>query len=253
MANVTARKIETIGAELSAKLEEHNSLIFAEKLTEARPVYDAIIELVAEYNEASRLDTFGELRAIGDKIQIMREACKKYEYPAIKVSEVKVDGTAMGTYEVVDTTKVIDLIELHKYCTGGIGAKTTWAPKAEKSALVITQRVADDIAAHNADQIGGKFKLSKGAKALADDERISNGDILRTLRTMVEEMIGEEYTSKVVSCDVKFMLYAFTREGKTAGTIRTAKTKTAVRIMMQLCRKILLDQRYGVDFPGYKK
>ena len=246
------KTLEEIRAEIEEKVKAHAEMV-DEKPDDARKLLDEIIELQDEFNNQSRDEVYCELRKIGDKPQIMREACKKYEYPAIKVSEVRVDGTAMGTYEVVDTTKVIDLIGLHKYCTGGIGAKTTWAPKVEKAALVITQRVADDIAAHNADQIGGKFKLSKGAKALADDERISNGDILRTLRTMVEEMIGEEYTSKVVSCDVKFMLYAFTREGKAAGTIRTAKTKTAVRIMMQLCRKILLDQRYGVDFPGYKK
>lgn len=251
MANVTARKIETIGAELSAKLEEHNSLIFAEKLTEARPVYDAVVELVAEYNEASRLDTFGELRAIGDKTEIMKEACKRLEYPVLKLKEMKEDGVSLGIFSVEPATKAIDLLALHKYCQG-IGANSLWAPHVERVNLMLTQRTGEEIGAHNVGDIASKFKMSKAAQS-ANDTGISKTDILKTLRMVVGEMIGEEYTGKITSIDVKYLLHVFGRKGKTPLYVKTATHKAMAGIMAELCHKTLLDLRYGVEFKGYNK
>lgn len=249
---MAVKTLEEIRAEIEEKISAHTEAV-DEKPDEARKLLSEIFELQEEYNDLSRDETFGAIRikCNSDKIAIMREACVMYEFPTIKVSELKDGGEPLGVYEIVDTAKVIDLEKLHKYC-GGIGAKTTWAPQVEQASRLLALKVAESIDAANKDEIREKFKMSKAARKLADIDRVSNGDVLRALRVVVGEMIGEEEVSKVLSFDTRFTILSYTREGRASNTIRVANRKTAIRILMKVCRHIITGEPYGEEFPTKK-
>lgn len=206
-------------------------------------------EAIAEYSSIARTIVFQECK---ESENPMIEAVKRLTYPTIAGKLEKVEDTEIQRMVIEDREKQIDLLKLHKYVDGGIGADHNWVYMVEKFNMLLTARRADELGidpktvndSYAMSEIAREFDLGKNPA--------SNTKILDTLRTIVGAMIGEEYKPKVTSHDVAFLLAIYSRKARKALTVSCANHKFMRGYVMEICHRVVLDKAYAVEFKQAK-
>ena len=91
-------------------------------------------------------------------------------------------------------------------------------------------------------EIAQKYNLGKNPA--------SKTNLLKTLTSIVQAMIGDEY--KAVSHDVNFLLSVYSRKSRKALTVTCANHKYMRGYVMEICHRIVTGATYDIDFKMKK-
>lgn len=152
---------------------------------------------------------------------------------------------------VIEKERQIDLLKLHKYCDG-IGEDHNWLYMVEKFNMLLTAQKAVDLGI-DPKAINDSYAMSEIARGFDMGKNpASKTNILKTLRTIITAMLGEEFASKATSHDVNFLMSVYSRKSRKALTVTCANHKYMRGYVMEICHRILTDKAYEVDYKKAK-
>lgn len=231
-----------------SKTVEYNSAMLEAKFEEAVAIDEETEKAVNEYTALARTICFEDCAAAEDP---MLEAVKRLCYPTIRIKDSKVGEEKVPVREIVDVEKQIDILKLHKFVEGGIGADPKWNLVIEQFNLLLTLQAARDIGA-DPKEINDSYAMSDLAKEIdLGKNPTSKTNMLKTLTQVVQAMIGEEY--KPVSHDVNFLMKVYTRKSRKALTVTCGNHRYLRGYLMEVCHRIVMGERYDVDYKQKRK
>lgn len=215
------------------------------KKQEAEDLMADLAEIVEYANKLKAHQVYSELSKAKDP---MLEAVKLVSYECTAIKEEKKDGAAIGKIKVDEKMKEIDLLRLDRMC-GGIGKNDEWVEHAEKFNFIMTKCVAKELGSK---QDFSDYAMSKIAREFNLGEKAditSNTTLLKALRTIIKDMIGDEY--KVISYDVNYVKAAFSKKGKSKLSISVATHKHMRSILLNACHRIVTNAKaYNVEYKS---
>ena len=229
------KEIKAIAEELLEKSEA------CENVDEKRGI-DADLETAINYFTAtSKATCYAAAKASGDA---MKYAITTFFFPIIKLKETKDKDTGIVIRSIVDAERPIDIGDLHKK-VGGIGADKNWLYRAQKLNFHLTIRAAQRVGATvNSDA----FTMHEVARAMDMGKNpCSNTQMLKTLQSVVDMMLGEGY--KATSHDVNYLVDCYSNDNKKSKTsITAANHRTLIGYLKKVCYRILTNGTgYGVE------
>lgn len=245
--------MEEIRSAVESLVVSQNELLHAEKLTEAHAIDGTVEDLVNRYTNLARANCFEELLASEDP---MKAAILQLVYQTIRIKESADKDTKIITREVVDVDKDIDLLALYKKSKGGIGADKLWIHKLQKLNYLLAVSVGQAIgdpkwATENLKAISDSFVMSDIAREFSYGKKpTSNTQILKTLTTIVQAMIGEEFSP--TSHDREFMREAYTRKDRKAKAVQLPNHRTFCLLLRDVCNNCLTKSGYEANSKAIK-
>lgn len=212
-------------------------------------VRDAMEAAVNKYTAISRDECFAALRATEDP---MLEAVKQLVYPTIRIidKDGKKDGSELPKTYIDDSEKFIDLLRLHKFIDGGIGADKQWAYRIEKLNFLLTAQKAVDLGI-DPKSINDSYAMNDISKAIdLGNNPTSKTNLLKTIQSIVTAMVGEGY--KATSHDVNFLMSIYSRKNRKALTVTCANHKYMRQYMAEICHRIVFGKSYNLDYKKAK-
>lgn len=241
--NFTNETMEEVKAMAEAFLEKADNAELAQDKANNEA---AIEQCINRYKFLSKTACYAEAKASGDP---MSYACTRFFYPVIRLKETRDKDSGIIIRSIIDAESPIDLGDIHKKL-GGIGHDTNWIYTAEKFNFYMTARVAKDL---NAKLNMDAYQMNKISheRELGVDP-CSNSQLLKTLQTIVTEMLGEEY--KATSHDVKYIIYVYAKDNrKTKNGVSVANHKTFRGFLQKVCWRILTgSDHYDVESKEIK-
>lgn len=229
-----AIKITTTNlAELKALAEEYLAKAEdAEEVSVKKDIEADLDEIIDEYGKQSKMQTYEAASKSGNA---MEYAVKTFFYPVIKVAEKKEKDTDIVIRSIGMAQRPIDLGDLHKRLKG-IGADTKWIYTAEKLNFYLTVRAAQRV---GATVKSDAFRMHEIARDISLGKNpVSNTNMLKTLQTVITEMLGEGY--KATSHDVNYLIDVYANDSKKSKTaITAANHKTLRNYLKKVCYRIL--------------
>lgn len=241
---LTTAEYEAIKAEKSAQLNRVVSQFNdCDDKTEADKLEAEIKELQKAYNDASRcMVMLGCIEAEEDTIVA---ACRTRVYPVIKVSAKRLDSGAK-VYEVSPDLKLIDLTSFNRTVIAA------WFYRAELLCYMLTKDAASSLGYDKA-RIGDLMKFFKISEEAANADKVSKTTLKKVVPEIIARMIGEQYEESVVPADINHLLYGFTKDDNKASlNTKTASTKQTVKLLTDICHRILTDGFYTIDSKQVK-
>lgn len=233
-------------ADAEAKVSAYNDAIQNDKplseLVEIRKDIDNILGDFASYKK------FLAFEACAASPDPMLAAIDNPTYLVGKFVEEVPDGGKFPVARIDSATKAIDLLQLHKHIKGGIGHDKKWPYIVEALNSKLTARVGAAIGL-NPTEIMDSYAMSNIARDIdLGKNPTSNTNLLKTMRTVVAAMVGEEYGNKVTSHDVAFILECYSKKSRKALTLSVANHKTLRTIMGDVCRAVTHGESYAIDY-----
>lgn len=220
----------------------------AETVEESRRYDLELEEIINTYTGHSKEECYNRCRRAENPLIA---AILEFSYPSIRERKVEDKETRTINRFIADCDKFIDLGDLHKKL-GGVGVNKTWLNMAEKLNFYLTTRAAKrlsdvgvcgkngvrvyDELVNNTAEVYTMRKLSRdidlGADSLADE------NILAMLTTIIQAMLGEEYTPEMR--DVYYLIDVYAQDGKKSKTgVTAANHKTLRTYLKKVCYRIL--------------
>ena len=239
-------KAQAACATAEAKVKEYNDAIQNDKpLTDIVAISNAIDEALAEYSSYQKFLAFSRCAAAADP---MIAAIDEFTYDVLKFKEEVEDGKKFPIAKLIPATKPIDLLQLHKFIDGGIGHDKNWPYIVEALNSKLTARVGVALGL-NPEQIMDSYAMSNIARDIELGKNpTSNTNLLKTMRSVVTAMVGEEYGGKVTSHDVAYILECYSKKSRKALTLTVANHKTLRAIMADVCRAVTHGESYSIDY-----
>lgn len=213
-------------------------------------VRDYMEQTVNQYTSIARHEAFDMLKATEDP---MLEACRQLTYPTIRIVDKKVgeEKQKIPVTSIEDSERQIDLLKLHRHC-GGIGKDKDWSGIIEKFNYLLTAQKAIDLGidpqgisdSYAMSEIAEKYDMGKNPT--------SKTNILKSLRTVVAAMLGEEFANKAVSHDVNFLISIYSRKSRKALTVTCANHRYMRNYVMEICHRIVTDKTYNIEYKTKK-
>lgn len=239
-------KLAEIKANAEGLAELYNKQMLESKFDDASKTDAEMKKAVDEYAQIQMDDVFMHCRASEDP---MYEACRILRYPVIKIKDGTVEGSELKRREIVDAEKQIDLAKLHKFCNG-IGHDQKWIYKLEKFNMLLTAQVASNLGI-DPKQVHDSYAMNAISKEIdLGKNPTSNTNLLKTLTSIIHDMIGEEY--KPISRDVKYLQYIYGKKGKSALTVVCANHRYMRNYVQEICHRLITDKAYTVDYKMTK-
>lgn len=236
-------KLQEIKASVEEKVKAYNEAMQDAKFDEASKLDIEMTEEVNEYTAIVRDMCFEDCAAAEDP---MIAAVTALSFMTIGVKDNKKGDEKIPVREVIERERQIDLYKLHKYVNGGIGQNKDWVHMIEKFNLLMTCQKAKDLGI-DPTAINDSYAMSEIAKGYdLGKNPASKTNLLKTLTTIVQAMIGEEY--KPVSHDVNFLLSVYSRKSRKALTVSCANHKYMRNYIMEICHRIVTGKVYEVDY-----
>lgn len=210
---------------------------------------EAIQQCINRFKFLSKTACYAEAKASGDPMQF---AVRRFYYPTIKLKEVKDKDSGIVIRSIADAEAPIDLGDMHKKL-GGIGHDTNWIYTAEKFNFHLTLRAAERVGAKVKSDAYQMKKISQ-ERSLGKDP-CTNTQMLKTLRIVISEMLGEEFASKVTSHDVNYLVDVYSNDNKKSKTgITAANHKTLRQYLKKVCYRVLMGNKgYDVETREIKE
>lgn len=236
-------KLQEIKASVEEKVKAYNEAMQDAKFDEASKLDTEMTETVNEYTSIVRDMCFEDCAAAENP---MIAAVTALSFMTIGVKDNKKGDEKIPVREVIERERQIDLYKLHKYVDGGIGENKDWVHMIEKFNLLMTCQKAKDLGI-DPTAINDSYAMSEIAKGYdLGKNPASKTNLLKTLTTIVQAMIGEEY--KPVSHDVNFLLSVYSRKSRKALTVSCANHKYMRNYIMEICHRIVTGKVYEVDY-----
>lgn len=238
-------------AALEDKVKERNTAVYDGKSTEdVSKIEREIDELAGEYASYQKLIVFEKCAASDDPMLYA------VQHPTYFIQQAKDDKQSKDivpplVLEPVERT--IDLLQLHKHIPDGIGRDKKWPYIVEAFNSKLTARTAEEIGL-NPKEIVDSYAMSSISREIdLGKNPTSNTNLLKTFRSVIASMIGEEYAGKITSHDVAFLIKGYTKKSRKALTLTVANHKTLRASMLDACRHIVNGEEYALDYKRSKE
>lgn len=243
-------------SELKAKAEElaqgYNEAYQDKSFDVASQIDTDMIETINEYTAIARDICFSECREADDP---MRHAVLLLTFRTIRKKDEKASDDGFPVRSIEEKDMPIDLSKLHKFC-GGIGADKNWIHYAQKMnfSMTLERAKALKINGDRIKKINDSFTMSELAKQMniGGANPCSNTQLLKTLRGAISAMIGPEYANKVKSQDVRYLQEVYAKMGKKALSVYCSSNKEFIRILANLCHKVVVDALFDIESKEVK-
>lgn len=242
-------KLAEIRANVEALVKSYNEAAQTGEVANAARIDQDIQNAIGEYTNIARTIAFDECKAAADP---MLEAVKRLTFQTIAVRDEKAEAAEIPVRVVTEKEKQIDLLKLHKYVEGGIGADHQWPYMIEKFNMLLTARKAEELGI-DPTSINDSYAMSEIARNFdLGKNPASKTKILDTLRNIVTAMIGEEFAPTVNSHDVAFLLSVYSKKGRKALTVTCANHKFMRGYVMEICHRVVTGKVYEVEYKTAK-
>lgn len=252
------KKCEEIRAEVDERVSKLNAMeraIYNKEAVDAAEkskVEAELNEKVADYKVAARALCYEDCQATENP---MLEAVKVRRYECIGVKPIQEEGCPVE-YRVEPKLSDIDLLDMNKRVTDGIGCAKNWPDVAQKMNFLLTVGRAKDlgVAPDELTKIRDCYRMTEIAREFDMGKNpVSNTNMLKTLRTVIAGMLGEEYRAKVLSTDVRFLQFVYSKKGKGILGVAVAKHKPFVGYLADVCHHIVTGNPYTIEGWEAKK
>ena len=246
--------LQEIADAVDTIVKAQNEWLLDNDFTSSGKWNDTVDQLCGRYTNIQRGICFDACIATGNP---MIEACKVLTFESIRVKESKDSETKLTKREVQNVDKDIDLLALHKYVKDGIGADKDWVYKLQKLNYLLAGKVGQAIgdpkwSGENLKAVSDSFVMHDIARAFDMGKNpTSNTQMLKTLTTIVQAMIGEEY--KPTSHDVAWLCEAYSRKDRKAKTVQLPNHKTFALLLRDVCNNAITRTGYTADSKACKK
>lgn len=234
-------------------LEWNAARSFSDPVT--TPLGKDIDQLCKLYNEASCIKAMKV--CYEDEEETLMHAVRIQVYTTIKATARTPKNGSFEERKVTEVSRRIPLERLHNTIDGGIGQNKSWIYTAQMvnkmfCAVVIKALSKDNKKIADIWRDMGGYTLDQAAKALENGENpVSNTKLLKALRLVTEQALGEEFARKFLSCDVRKLILTWSKEYKkdsTGLTIDAATHKKFIDLLLVTWYRILTDKEYGVFY-----
>ena len=251
MATNEEKKVMTkaeLREQAEALVQEYNEYVQNGNYEKSAKLNEKIEQTVNEYTSIVRNECFNALK---DSKNPMIEAVKQLTFATIRVKDTKEGDEKIPVRKIEDTERYIDLLKLHKHVGGeGIGADKNWVYMVEKMNLLMTAQKCVDLGINPKD-IHDSYAMNEISKQIDFGKTpTSKTNMLKTLNTVIQAMIGEEY--KATSHDVNFLMSVYSRKNRKALTVTCANHKYMRQYIAEICHRIILGKSYEVDYRKRK-
>lgn len=210
-------------------------------------------EVETQYGDLKATEIFDE---VAENENPIKAGIIKYWYPVLSHKNIREDGRVVGIELIEDRMKQIDLIKLAKYCN----IKSDWQYTIEKFNQLLCLRAAHELKLTKAqiEKISNSFYMNKLAKAVEFGETPdSNTQICKQLQKILDEMVFEENGKgknvfKVNNHDVAYLLMCYTKKGRNALSVATAKHSFVNRLIMDVEHRAILEKQYDLEYKVSK-
>ena len=241
-------KLQELKASVEANVKAYNEAYQDKKFDDASAIDKKIEEAVNEYTSIARTMVFDDCKAADDP---MMEAVKRLSFTTIGIKDTTEGDDKIPVRSVIEKDRQIDLLKLHKYCDG-IGVDQNWPYMIENFNCHLTAQTAIDLGI-DTKEINDSYAMSQIARDVKLGKNpTSKTNMLKTIRSIVAAMIGEEYANKALSHDVNFLMKVYTRKSRKALTVTCANHKYLRGYIMEICHRIVTDGKYEVDYKKAK-
>lgn len=237
-------KLTSLQAEITDLVSKYNEAIRTKdtKQDDITNIINETDKKVGEYVATAKEKCFEECKATEDP---MLYAVKTLSFPIIRITDKKDNETGLVTRSVTDSAKNINLFELHKYC-GGIGKDDKWVYKLEKFNCVLTAKKAKDLGI-DPKRINDSYAMNEISKSIdLGNNPCSNTQILKTLQSIVDAMVGDSY--KATSHDVNYLNSVYSKKGKKALAVACANHRYLCDYLARICHRIVTGASYEVEY-----
>lgn len=242
------KKLEELRAEAEKQVLAYNTAMLEGDMDAMKKADTATEECVNEYTSVVRTMCFDECKESPDP---MLKAVTMLTFVTIAVKDEEVGEEKTPVRSIIEKEKDIDLLKLHKHC-GSIGADKNWNHIVQKMNFLLTARRATELGI-DPKVVNDSFAMSDIAKEYDMGKNpASNTNLLKTLRTVISAMLGEEYASKATSHDVNYLLFVFSKRGKTALSINCANDRYFRKYLAEICHRIVTGKSYEIEFQKKK-
>lgn len=242
------KRLQELRASAEEQVKAYNEAMQEGKFEEMSKLDEGITEAVNEYTSIVRDMCFEDCAASADP---MLTAVTMLSFITIGVKDSKKGDEKVPVREVIERERQIDLFKLHKYVDGGIGQNKDWVYMIEKLNFLMTAQKCVDLGI-KPDAVNDSYAMSDIAKSYdLGKNPASKTNLLKTLTTIVQAMLGEEY--KPVSHDVNFLLSVYSRKNRKALTVTCANHKYMRGYVMEICHRLATGKTYEVDFKAVRK
>ena len=228
-------------AELTNLVSRYND---TDDKTEGDTLETSIKTVQKEYNDASRCIVL--LNCLESEENTIAAACRIRVFPIVKVVSKKLESGAKMLEVDTSDVKLIDLTGFNKTLL------TAWYYRAELLCSLLTQETAASLGYDKA-RLSDMMRFFKISEEAATAPKISKSTLKKVIPEIVGQMIGEEYAEKVLPCDIAHLMEGFTRDdSKVSLTTKTASTKQTIKLLADICHRVLTDGYYTVDSKQVK-
>ena len=243
---MTLEDLRAIAEDLAA---EANTAIAKNKIGEYAGIMGRLNKTVEEYSDLAQRQVFSKCRETENP---KLEAAKIRYIDIIAAKVTNNPSTKMpAKVEIMDKTKMIDLLKLCEFC----GLPTVWWTSVAAYCQWLALQVSDNIGMSDGykQELIKKFKISDDAKKV-DMTRFSNSEKVSTLQSIVDEMVfvpGKtqgKNALRVNNHDLEYVMMCLTREGKGAGVVRFIDDKGLRRILTNVCHRLAIGGIYTLSY-----
>lgn len=247
MANTGFKTVAEYEAIKETKSADLNKAVLAfnecEDKAEADKLDQDIKQLQKDYNDASRCVIM--VNCIESEEDTIVAACRTRVYPVLKVVQKRQDnGTKV--YQVEPDTKLIDLTSFNRNLLNG------WYYRAELLCDMMTRNTASSLGYEKA-RIADMMRFFKISDEAAKAGKVSKTTLKKVVPEIIGCMIGEQYIEKVLPADINHLIFGFTKDdNKSSLNTKTASTKQTIKLLTDICHRVLTDGYYTIDSKQVK-
>lgn len=233
------------------KLAEESNKAFADAdFQKAFELSGKIAEVVDQYAVTKKDEVYTALR---NSTQPMIDAVTQLRYEVITVKESVPEGKHYKEKSIEMKEKAINLVELDKFCGGGIGVNPEWNTGVKFLAACLVERHGADC---ETDVTGVQASKAFTGVSAEIKEKILNGrtpkqacadkGLAETLNHIIELMIGEEY-AKVTKGVAQFLLKGSIKKGRGVMTLKAVSDKIITEMLAEIMHCIILGRPLTIE------
>lgn len=232
--------------EIDENIKIYNDGFIKKDLSVMEEALAKLKELETDYAKFKENKVFKELSTVDNPV---KAAILMMEYPVVKHRKVMADGVEQGI-ERVEKTVGVNLVKLCDRC----GISTDWKHKIEKFNQLMTLKTAIEEGCKPEDvrKIQKSFYMSEQARRVEMGETpYSNTQLCKMMQSIFDEILFEDNGQgknkyKVCTRDVKHMMNCFTKKGRKAKSVETAKTGDLIKLFVEMANRIIKNDFYTV-------
>lgn len=264
-------RLEVLSEEKAIALAKINEgieiLNETENLSESKAALASVDEQIKVYNKKSG-EIYLESKVTSGKsgLDIMKDVIAD---PCYETLAMKIDKE-IGVYKTESRNKFMPTENVHSKAKGGIGVDKNWIFYAHKLNYLMAVRLTEEVIRDEKKrlEIANSYEMKDAVRAvlfpegidpLKDIDRkkdiISNKNLTAAIKYVINAMVGEEFGNKVISFHTRYICQAYAEHDKKkiGGGLKLADDRKFVRLLIDVCYKIMNDEEFEISGKAIKK